>query len=201
MSHHLESTVSDRPGETREIIFYGMGSVPVPLPSGGGAQTRHRPALVIVDMPGYGFAFMSEDDVARCGKLSRDYLRLRGNTLKRVLLLLDARHGLKAADREFFKGLADDCLAALSETGQKRRHKLVQWTMQIVLTKCDMVERSELARRMQLLRQDIDALLPGFEATIAIIPVSGKHKKGIIELQKELAALVPPKASGESPKV
>lgn len=50
-SHTIEAKVSDKPGETKSLHFYGMG------------KPRHigPPALVVVDMPGYGFAFMEEE--------------------------------------------------------------------------------------------------------------------------------------------
>jgi GTP-binding protein len=50
-SHQIEAKVSDKPGETKSLHFYAMG------------KPRHRgpPALVVVDMPGYGFAFMDEE--------------------------------------------------------------------------------------------------------------------------------------------
>jgi ribosome biogenesis GTPase A len=50
-SHLIEAKVSDKPGETKSLHFYAMG------------KPKHRgpPALVVVDMPGYGFAFMDEE--------------------------------------------------------------------------------------------------------------------------------------------
>ena len=64
-----------------------------------------NPALLLVDMPGYGFAFMNEEEKLRCHLLCLDYLasnscnRNRHKPLKRVIFLLDGRHGIKIADK------------------------------------------------------------------------------------------------------
>ena len=69
-------------------------------------------------MPGFGFAFMNSDDVVRCQEISKMYLTRRGSSLKRVLLLLDARHGLKSGDEKFFRELFATTSSSLS--GEKK---------------------------------------------------------------------------------
>lgn len=61
--------------------------------------------MVIVDFPGYGFSFMSEENSKRCTELCSNYLLGNRKNLKRVLLLVDARHGLKVNDKEYFREL------------------------------------------------------------------------------------------------
>src|SRR5580700_2152334 len=68
---------SNTPGRTQDLIFFG-GS--------------HR--LVLVDMPGYGYAAAAKTKVVAWTRLIQDYLRGRA-TLARVYVLIDARHGLK----------------------------------------------------------------------------------------------------------
>ena len=75
---------SNTPGRTQELNFFDVG---IPL------QFR------LVDMPGYGFAEAPKDLVRRWRHLVNDYLRGRP-VLKRVLVLVDSRHGLKDVDRE-----------------------------------------------------------------------------------------------------
>ena len=75
---------SNTPGRTQELNFFDVGK---PL------QIR------LVDMPGYGFAEAPKDMVKRWRFLINDYLRGRP-VLKRALVLIDSRHGLKAVDRE-----------------------------------------------------------------------------------------------------
>eukprot|EP00045_Choanoeca_perplexa_P010805 m.111981 g.111981 ORF g.111981 m.111981 type:complete len:181 (+) comp15402_c0_seq8:610-1152(+) len=87
----------------------------------------------VVDLPGYGFAFTSDKRQELWEKTIREYLATR-TALKRVFVLIDGRHGLKQNDRDFLEYLesSTDC------------------RYQIVLTKCDMVPRDELARRIEL---------------------------------------------------
>lgn len=88
------------------MILDGSGSAPV------------GPALIVTDMPGFGFAYMNSDDVVRCQEISKMYLTRRGSNLKRVLLLLDARHGLKSGDEKFFRELFATTTSSL--TGGKK---------------------------------------------------------------------------------
>lgn len=102
---------SNTPGRTQELNLFDVGE---PL------QFR------LVDMPGYGFAEAPKDVVRKWKHLVNDYLRGRA-VLKRVLLLIDSRHGLKPVDREIM-ALMDK--AAVS--------------YQLVLTKSDKIKPTEL---------------------------------------------------------
>ncbi|HEY6916804.1 MAG TPA: ribosome biogenesis GTP-binding protein YihA/YsxC [Allosphingosinicella sp.] len=103
---------SNTPGRTQELNFFDVGQ---PL------QFR------LVDMPGYGFAKAPKDIVRKWRYLVNDYLRGRA-VLKRALVLIDARHGIKDIDREIMKMLDE---AAVS--------------YHLVLTKADKIKASELA--------------------------------------------------------
>ena len=102
---------SNTPGRTQELNFFDVGQ---PL------QMR------LVDMPGYGFAEAPKDLVRRWKFLVNDYLRGRA-VLKRALVLIDARHGLKQPDRDMMEMLDG---AAVN--------------YQLVLTKADKVKASAL---------------------------------------------------------
>ena len=102
---------SNTPGRTQELNFFEVGE---PL------------QLRLVDMPGYGFAEAPKDMVKRWRHLVNDYLRGRA-VLKRALVLVDSRHGLKEVDRDMMRMLDD---AAVS--------------YHIVLTKGDKVKPSAL---------------------------------------------------------
>ncbi len=95
---------SNTPGRTQQLILF---DVAVP------------PRLRLVDMPGYGFAKAPREEVELWTRLVRRYLRGRSQ-LKRVLVLIDSRHGAKDSDEEMMK-LLDE--AAVS--------------YQLVLTKMD----------------------------------------------------------------
>ncbi len=74
--------VSNTPGRTRELNYFAVGDI-----------------LYIVDMPGYGYAKAPKSLVAGWTQLIHDYLRGRPQ-LKRVMLLIDSRHGVKPSDSE-----------------------------------------------------------------------------------------------------
>jgi GTP-binding protein len=102
---------SNTPGRTQELNIFEVG----------------EPArLRLVDMPGYGFAKAPKDVARKWRFLVNDYLRGRA-VLKRALLLIDSRHGIKDIDRDIMKMLDD---AAVS--------------YRIVLTKADKIKASEL---------------------------------------------------------
>jgi GTP-binding protein len=103
---------SNTPGRTQELNFFDIGE---PL--------RFR----LVDMPGYGFAKAPKEVARKWRHLVNDYLRGR-QALKRALVLVDSRHGLKDIDREVMKMLDD---AAVS--------------YHLVLTKADKIKPTELA--------------------------------------------------------
>lgn len=98
-----KASVSERPGHTQHLQFFGLGSTLVDSTDPNNKRKK-GPSLVVVDMPGYGFAYMSEAKMQQCQALCTDYL-LHRQTLKRVLLLLDGRHGFKVGDKDFFKNL------------------------------------------------------------------------------------------------
>jgi len=100
------------PGRTQELNYFDVGS---PL------------VFRLVDMPGYGFAKAPKDVVRKWRFLVNDYLRGR-QVLKRTLVLIDSRHGIKDVDREVLEMLD---VAAVS--------------YRIVLTKADKVKASALA--------------------------------------------------------
>ena len=106
---------SNTPGRPQELNFFEVGE---PL------------ALRLVDMPGYGFAEAPKDMVKRWRFLINDYLRGRA-VLKRTLVLVDSRHGLKPVDREVM-----DMLDAAAVN------------YQLVMTKSDKVKPTELAKIM-----------------------------------------------------
>ena len=111
---------SNTPGRTQELNYFDVGRDPL--------------VFRLVDMPGYGFAEAPKDMVKRWRFLINDYLRGR-QVLKRALVLVDARHGLKDVDRDVMKMLDD---AAVS--------------YHLVLTKADKVKPTELETTIEAIR-------------------------------------------------
>jgi GTP-binding protein len=99
------------PGRTQELNFFDVGDPMI---------------FRLVDMPGYGFAKAPKDVVKKWRFLINDYLRGRA-VLKRTLVLIDSRHGIKDVDR--------DVLAMLDVAAVSYR---------VVLTKADKIKASEL---------------------------------------------------------
>jgi GTP-binding protein len=147
--------VSITPGRTRQLNFFLLGE-----------------RLMLVDLPGYGYASASKTDIKAWTGLTRDYLRGRPD-LRRVLLLVDARHGLKEPDREMMKMLDE---AAVS--------------YQIVLTKSDKPTPAELERVRAGVAEEAARHVAAHPELLATSSVTGA---GIEALRAELAGF----AAGE----
>jgi GTP-binding protein len=142
---------SAEPGRTRQLNFFDLGG-----------------RLTLVDMPGYGYARASKDIKADWQGMMFDYLRGRP-TLRRVLLLLDARIEVKAADTAVMELL--DRAAV---------------TYQLVLTKADGLKPPALARK----HAEIERLARTHPAAHPeVIVTSVETGQGIAELRAELAQL------------
>jgi GTP-binding protein len=146
--------VSVTPGRTRELNFFTLGKTP---------------ALYLVDMPGYGYARAAKSQVKGWTRLIGEYLKGR-RELKRVYLLIDARHGIKPNDTETMK-LLDQ--AAVS--------------YQVVLTKADKPKAAELAAVKAKVASDL-AKHPA--AYPQIITTSARLGSGIEELRAAIARLL-----------
>jgi GTP-binding protein len=147
--------VSVTPGRTRELNFFTLGK---------------NGQLLLVDMPGYGYARASKAEVKGWTQLIRDYVKGR-RELKRVFLLIDARHGLKESDRETMT-LMDE--AAVSYQG--------------VLTKSDKPKAAELATVEAKVAAELAKRPAAFPQ---LIVTSARTGAGIPELRAAIAALAP----------
>jgi GTP-binding protein len=143
---------SNTPGRTQELIFFGGPD-----------------RLVLVDMPGYGYAAAAKSKVAAWTDLIHDYLRGRA-TLARVYVLIDARHGLKDVD--------DAILDTLSKAAVSH---------EIVLTKCDQIEEAALAERTEAVKAAVRKRPAAFPDLIA---TSARTGAGIDLLRAAIARLL-----------
>ncbi len=143
---------SNTPGRTREINYFDLG---------GGV-------LHLVDLPGYGYARASRTEAEQWMALTRDFLRGR-SVLRRVCLLIDSRHGLKAVDT--------DIMDLLDEAAVN---------YQIVLTKSDKVKPTALAL---LIDSTMKRIIRRPAAHPVIRATSSEKGDGIEYLRAELAAL------------
>ena len=149
--------ISDTPGRTQQINFFDLAG-----------------RLMIVDLPGYGYARAPKAAIAAWTELVRDYLKGRPN-LRRICLLVDARHGLKPGDEAVMK-LLDE--AAVS--------------YQVVLTKADKASAGTLARTREA---TAGRLAERPAAHPEILVTSARSGLGIEALRAALAALAHPEAA------
>ena len=145
---------SRTPGRTQQINFFGLDE-----------------RLVLVDLPGYGYARAAKTDVKRWSDLTRRYLKGRPQ-LRRICLLIDARHGLKVSDR--------DIMADLDEAAA---------SYQIVFTKADKIGPEA---RAELTRSTAEALAKHPAAYPECATTSALKGLGIESLRASLALLAAP---------
>ncbi len=145
---------SHTPGRTRQLNFFDLGG-----------------RLMLVDLPGYGYARASKTEIAQWSALARRYLRGRPE-LRRVCLLVDARHGAKDSDREI---MAELDRAAVS--------------YQAVLTKADKVKSQALAAVCGALKREL-ARHPAAHPHLSV--TSARTGTGIAELRAAFGAFALP---------
>jgi GTP-binding protein len=151
--------VSRTPGRTRQINFFELGE-----------------RMMLVDLPGYGYAEASKQEISRWTGLIARYVKGRAS-LRRVLLLIDARFGIKETDKPFMKQLNE---AAVS--------------FQIVLTKGDLVSATELHKRVTGVADFLAKQAAGHPV---ILLTSAHNALGIPALRGSLAALAEPRLVGK----
>lgn len=203
----IKAKTSSKPGETRSIDFYQL-SAEIEF-----AEKKKKSSLLLVDLPGYGFAFGPKKERKQLEESESEFLfpwqslietyvtnRPR-SSLKRVLLLVDARHGMKQADSMFLEGLqraliqkqkvAAAAAAASKHEQQQPRVPTELPPLQIVLTKCDLVSQVDLARRVVQVREQLSDCLVRQPKMLPEMLVSAQieGQGGVLELQKELASL------------
>jgi GTP-binding protein len=142
---------SQNPGHTKQLNFFKL-----------------RNDIVLVDLPGYGYARASKASIADWTGFTRDYLRGRQN-LKRICLMIDARRDLKPGDIEIMN-LMDEAAVIY----------------QIILTKIDKVKKDDVDKIISAIRisaKKHTAMHP------EIIATSSREGIGIEMLRAELTML------------
>lgn len=144
---------SAEPGRTRQLNYFDVA----------------EGQLYLVDLPGYGYARASKSEIAQWTKLTMNYLQGRP-TLKRIFMLIDARHGVKSTDEEVMDIL--DSAAVV---------------YQIVLTKLDKLKKSD---QLGISEQVVAKLKkrPAFHPVV--IETSSVDGIGLPELKAEIASLI-----------
>jgi GTP-binding protein len=151
---------SSTPGRTQQLIFFADSS-----------------PLVLVDLPGYGYAAAGKSKAAAWGKVVEAYLR-KGKKLARVYLLIDARHGIKRNDEEALKALDRSAVSH-----------------EVVLTKCDELGEADLTQRREGVELAIRKRPAAFPRVIATSASTGQ---GVPELRAAIARLLRERTSAAS---
>ena len=142
MNRKSYARISATPGKTQTINFYNIND-----------------ELYLVDLPGYGYARVSEQEKERWGKMIERYLH-SSKQLKAVFLLIDIRHAPSANDKMMY-------------------HWVVEQGYQpvIIATKLDKIKRSQVQKHIKMLREGL-SLVPGTK----VIPFSVSTKQGRDEI-------------------
>ncbi|MBZ9764170.1 ribosome biogenesis GTP-binding protein YihA/YsxC [Mesorhizobium sp. CA8] len=158
VGHKGLARTSNTPGRTQELNYF--------VPDGFSGEGADLPPMALVDMPGYGYASAPKDKVDEWTKLIYEYLQGRV-TLKRVYVLIDARHGIKAKDEEVLT-LLDK--AAVS--------------YQVVLTKTDKIKAAGVPR---LIGETLAKIKKRPAAFPVVLATSSEKAAGLDELRAAIA--------------
>lgn len=148
-NRHTLARISKTPGRTQQINFFKLNN-----------------QIILVDMPGYGYAQASKKMIESWTKLIQDYLSYR-TSLKRIYLLVDIRHGLKPNDQEMMSLLDTQGIS-----------------YQVILTKDDKVSSHH---SQTIYDQTYHQIKNHAAAYPEIISTSAQTKKGIDQLQLEIS--------------
>ncbi len=148
MNRKSYARISATPGKTQTINFYNIND-----------------AMYLVDLPGYGYAKVSEKEKIQWGKLVERYLH-GSPRLKAVFLLIDIRHVPSANDRMMYEWILDKGFQPI-----------------MILTKLDKLKRSQVQKQIKVVKEGLD-LVPGTK----VIPFSSVTKQGWDEIWEVIEA-------------
>ena len=146
---------SAQPGKTQTINFYNV-----------------EDQLYFVDLPGYGYAKVSQEIKEKWGKMIERYLQ-KSKQLKLVFLLIDIRHEPSANDKNMYEWIEYNGFEPI-----------------IIATKLDKINRSQVAKHVKMLRTGL-----GLKKETVLIPFSAETKQGKEEIWSVIESYLP--AEGE----
>ncbi len=142
MNRKAYARTSSQPGKTQTINFYHIND-----------------AFYYVDLPGYGYAKVSEEVKAKWGKMIERYLHL-SKQLRYVFLLVDIRHDPSANDRQMYEWIVEQGFSPV-----------------VIATKLDKIKRSQIAKQVKAVRTGL-----GMKKDGILIPFSAETKAGREEI-------------------
>ena len=150
MNRKSLARTSAQPGKTQTINFYNIND-----------------ELYFVDLPGYGYARVSQQEKEKWGKMIEKYLH-RSKVLQAVFLLVDIRHEPSANDRQMYEWILTNGY-----------HPIV------IATKLDKINRSQIAKQVKLVKQGL-----GVDKDTIVIPFSAETKQGREEIYDLIDQLI-----------
>ena len=150
MNRKSLARTSSQPGKTQTINFYNIND-----------------AMYLVDLPGYGYAKVSESERAKWGRMIENYLHT-SEQLQAVFLLIDIRHTPGANDKTMYDWIVYQGYQPI-----------------IIATKLDKLKRSQVQKALKEVRAGL-----GLKAGDVVIPFSAETKQGRDEIWALMDELV-----------
>ena len=142
MNRKSLARTSAQPGKTQTINFYNVND-----------------AIYFVDLPGYGYARISEETKAKWGKMIENYLH-KSTKLRAVFLLIDIRHEPSGNDRMMYDWIVQQGYDPI-----------------IIATKLDKINRSQVQKQVKLIKESLQV-----KKGTLVIPFSAQTKQGREEI-------------------
>ena len=157
MNRKAYARTSAQPGKTQTINFYNIND-----------------ALYYVDLPGYGYAKVSQSEKEKWGRMIENYLR-KSRQLRCVFLLVDIRHEPSANDKQMYDWVVHNGYRPV-----------------IIATKLDKIKRSQIQKQVKAVRTGL-----GIGTDVTVIPFSAETKQGREEIWTLIEHLTEPEQEME----
>ena len=158
MNRKSLARTSGQPGKTQTINFYKVNR-----------------EMYLVDLPGYGYARVSQSEKEKWGKMIERYLHTSRN-LKAVFLLIDIRHAPSANDCQMYEWILHNGFRPI-----------------IIATKLDKLKRSQVQKNLKILREGLR-----LEKDVTVIPFSAETKQGREEIWELIDRFADPDSGEEA---
>ena len=150
MNRKSLARTSSQPGKTQTINFYNVNN-----------------EMYFVDLPGYGYAKVSEEIKAKWGKMIERYLK-KSKQLKAVFLLIDIRHEPSANDKQMYSWILANGYHPI-----------------IIATKADKISRNQLQKHVKMVKDGLKV-----EKETVVIPFSAQTKQGRDEIYEVIEGIM-----------
>lgn len=166
MNRKSYARTSAQPGKTQTINFYKI-KAGVPVEGADDPKEHTNEELYFVDLPGYGYAKVSQEVKAKWGKMIENYLH-KSKMLKAVFLLIDIRHEPSANDVQMYDWITQQGFYPI-----------------IIATKSDKLKRSQISKQVKIIKEKLGVL-----KGTRVIPFSAETKAGRDDIYALICELI-----------